>query len=268
MFFLLQNESSDTEHIFNIETEIWKNLINKRSHQDFYNEISLSDLDKNWSESLIASGVIKSPKEAIPLGTIQFTEKYFSQIYNIKQMNPIEVPKCLRTDEFLQRKYKICKYLELPSSGDYFIKDVSCAKAFSYCGDISLIEKDNSPFHTNLPNKEHLFQISDIVNPVAEYRVYIYSGEVQAITEYAGDPFIFPDVKKINKMDAIYSLQPDYPGAYTMDIMILDTGETCLCECHILFSCGLYNSVFTSRLLDGYAQAKRYILNHNTKISI
>ena len=45
--------------------------------------------------------------------------------YGIEKMNPIEIPKVLRTDEFLKRKYEICYGRNLPKKGRYFVKNVS-----------------------------------------------------------------------------------------------------------------------------------------------
>ena len=44
-------------------------------------------------------------KDAIPLGTIEFTENYFKIFYGIEKENPIEIPPILRTYEFLKQKY-------------------------------------------------------------------------------------------------------------------------------------------------------------------
>ena len=42
-------------------------------------------------------------KDAIPLGTINFVTAYLNIFKNIEKMNPIEIPKCLRTDELLKK---------------------------------------------------------------------------------------------------------------------------------------------------------------------
>jgi hypothetical protein len=176
-------------------------------------------------------------------------------------MHPIEIPPVLRTDEFLKRKYSIVKGSELPKQGYFFIKNASKLKEFSYTGYIELLDKK-----INDINPEDFYQVSEVVNILSEYRVYVINKKIYAIAYYNGNPCIFPDINLIQKANLIYSIQPDYPNSYTMDVMINEKG-TSIIEIHPLFSCGIYQTVIGEDFLYGYKDSLDYIINHNTKIS-
>ena len=60
-----------------------------------------------FTKEEISSADFRCSNVAIPVGTIEFVEGYLKNIYKIEKMNPIEVPKVLRREEFLCRNYKI-----------------------------------------------------------------------------------------------------------------------------------------------------------------
>jgi hypothetical protein len=102
---------------------------------------------------------------------------------------------------------------------------------------------------------------------IAEYRVYFLRSEVYAIEYYNGNPLCFPDRNTIMSANMRYAREKDYPGSYTMDVMVTKDG-TFLTEIHpVLFSCGLYTTVLGVDFLNGYIDGLHYILNHNTPVS-
>lgn len=255
--FLLQKELN--ENFLSVEYAIWKDLL--ESSKQKYIEISNDEL------SLINNVDFKKEhnidiKQCIPLGTIEFTNSFFNRFYNIKKMNPVEVPACLRTDEFLKRQYSIIKGNATPKTGRFFIKNVSDLKSFTFCGDIEHLFNSNN----NLPNidNEKFYQVSEIIDIISEYRIYVIQGKIYAVAYYDGDPCIFPDMKLINKANIIYSFQKDYLKSYTMDVAITDKG-TCILEVHPLFSCGIYQTVLGTDFLQGYKDAMQYVLKFNNE---
>lgn len=260
MLYLIQSDYEDGA----IDNLIIQDLIEKKHFDSMYIGMTFDDM-KQLTDKFIQEkshlGTV-SAKDAVPIGSIQFVSEYFSKVYNIKAIMNLEVPLVLQKDEFLHREYSIVKGSELPKSGEYFIKDATAPKTFSYCGNLEYM-KDSSFKQEDICN-EHLYVLSKVLDIKAEYRVYIFDGKVQAIINYNGDPFIFPDTKVILKADAIYRCSNEYPSAYTMDIMVTPEG-TSIIECHVLFSCGLYNTIWGTSLLYGYQQAKRYILEKSKK---
>lgn len=259
MLFLVQKDS-----VYDVDKMIFLDIIHQNRFVHSYEEMTLDDL-KNLN-------LIDKYKNALPFGNIEFVTVYLNKFHNVNQMNPIEVPECLRREEFLKRDYKIVKGDEVPKSGHYFVKDASQLKHFSFTGDMSLFNTDEiweekkNFFDTTLRlDKNHYFVVSEYVNILSEYRVYILNGKIANISLYDGDATVLPDVNLINKANLIYSMQKDYPKSYTMDIMVTNRG-TAIIECHILFSTGLYSTIFNDELLYGYRDSLDYVLNYNTEV--
>jgi hypothetical protein len=255
MFFLLQELRED--HSMFIDQKILKDLLKNSKHD--YEEIHLVDFkdpDGGW---LFAKCFPDKYKDAIPLGTIEFVNTYLKIFKNMDEMKPIEVPECLRNQYFLKRNYGFYLGNNIPDDKNYFIKDASQLKGTMYIGNIRDIKNDI--------NENHVYQVSDILNIKSEYRVYIINGRIYSIANYNGDICLLPDMQLIQNANMRYSLEKNYPGSYTMDIGVGDFG-TCILECHVLFSCGLYTTVLGTDFLNGYVDSMRYLENHNVEIEV
>lgn len=262
MFFILQKESKiemDME-VFFVREQI------KNSHDiDHYTYYKKEEFSRTVEYP-------KYIKTGIPVGTIDFVESWLLVLHGIDHINPIEVPPALRKDEFLKRDYSIVTKEKIPKTGRFFFKDVSRLKKFSGVVDCDrffidgIWEKRKNDFDNAMHlDPTHLYQVSEAVDILSEYRVYIIDDEVEAIANYNGDPCVFPDVKLIRKMANIYSIQKDCPRAYTMDIAVNERG-TFLLEIHPWVSIGLYNSLWSRKLLYAYRDGIQYILDYNTEM--
>lgn len=267
MYFLLQLENKAKG--YDIDVLFLKEVLDREKYIHQYSAHALSEFYDEDGMLLDKDSLPTYFENAIPIGTIDFITAWLNIFTNIKQENPIEIPPCLRTEEFLKRKYSIVTKDDIPTKGHYFIKDASQLKVFSYSGNLEWFFHDkiwetSKHFDTSIRlNPNHLFQVSEIVDIWSEYRVYIIAGEIYAIANYNGNPGIFPDVSLIKKANNIYSLQPDYPKSYTMDVMVTAKG-TSIIECHILLSTGLYHALWDNNLAYGYRDAINYLLKHNT----
>ena len=256
MFFILQKEPIGE---YDLETYIVKQILDKNKFLHKYISLSIENIS-----------YIDSLKNAIPIGSIEFVEKYLKIFYNIDHINPIEIPLCLRKREFLKRKYLITNKENIPEKGRIFLKDVSKLKYFSEVIDCETFfmkdiwsENNNKLQFTLNPN--HYFEVSEVVNILSEYRIYVQNDKIICIAHYNGDQYILPDIKIIDKMIKIYSLDKDKPKSYTMDIAVNENG-TFVLEIHPFISVGLYNSLWSSNLLYAYRDGIDYVLNYNTKI--
>ena len=110
---------------------------------------------------------------------------------------------------------------------------------------------------------EHLYQLSEIVDVLAEYRVYVLSGKVETISHFAGNPFKLPDVDMIKEAVEIYNQEPDCPKSYSVDIMVTPEGSA-ISEIHNFMCLGLYNVNWDEKLLYAYRDGWNYVINHNT----
>lgn len=266
MLFLLQKENSDDKTL-DIEMRIIEEILNHQKYIHSYIFLSINDFKykKDYPEEY---------KTAIPIGTIEFVSLWLKIFYNIDNINPIEIPYFLRTEEFLKRDYHIVSADKIPNKGTFFIKDASKLKQFSYSGEMAYFMREDifgepkTKFDSSLYlNKDHLYQVSEVVNILSEYRVYIINGKIQAISNYNGNPCVFPDINIIDKANLIYSTKKDYPKSYTMDIMVTNRG-TSIIEIHPFLACGLYTTLWGDNLIYAYRDGIDYVVNHNTKPQI
>ena len=248
MTFLLEIDNPEMK----VETFLWRDLLDETSCPHTYHECRLHELP----------AYVKNHdcKNMVPLGSIPFTNLFFQLVHNIAQMNPVEIPPTLRTDRFVGRTYKIVSAKDVPASGQYFIKDASGFKTMSYMGDMKNFNREELI-------ATHQYVVSDIMDVQAEYRVYFVREEVYAIEYYNGNPLCFPDRSTIMLANMKYAQAKDYPGSYTMDVMVTKDG-TFITEIHpVLFSCGLYTTVLSTSFLNGYIDGLHYILRHNTPVT-
>ena len=110
MFFLIQEENNTLD----LDNILLKELIKEEKYCHNYELISNKNFFKiDENEHKILKNKNDFPNQyldAIPLGTIEFTQNYFKIFYSIEKENPIEIPPILRKEEFLKRKYSIVSY--------------------------------------------------------------------------------------------------------------------------------------------------------------
>lgn len=238
MNFLIQRYANFTSSDFEIVA--LKQAIEAQSYEYSYKEITIDEITSD------------TDKQAIPVGSIQFVQRYLEVVHGrTENMNPIEVPKELRFEKFLKRQYSIVDYEHLPKSGYWFIKDVSQLKNGTYLGRVPALQIEGF-------DSDHLFVVSEVKNILSEYRVIVYQDKIEAIQFYDGDPTIMPtpdEIKKIKEMVLRYSQNRNRPGAYTLDVAIVKEGDgrdLMLLEVHSFVSVGVYSDV-------GYKLPKMYI---------
>ena len=272
MFFILQDDKEFNK--MDVDMLVLKQELQKQRmlHEYTTQSIHYFDADVHYSSKI-------NMKEAVPVGSIDFVGQYLKQIHGIDNMNPIEVPNELRMDKFLWRDYRIVGVDELPQKGYYFIKDVSQLKQFTYTGEVSYlfyngVFDEPKRFDTRLHlNPNHLFEVSEVVNILSEYRVFISEDKIKGIQFYDGDPTIMPTPDEINKLqEAVirYSVNPTRPRAYALDIAVIKTKTDIGRDLMIIESCpfaslGLYGLV-GSFLPYMYRDGIDWYIKHNTKI--
>lgn len=194
----------------------------------------------------------------IPVGSIGFLEDHLKKYHNVEKMTPIEVPKELRTYEFLRRKYFIINCLdELPDSGYWFIKKVDRLKEFTSLG-VPSIYKDSLP--------EGKYTVSEFVDIVSEYRVMVSNTVIVGVQHYDGEPLIFPDVNVLQSMVKAYSESKERPLAYSLDVAVTEGGATVVLEVHPFASLGTYG-FSGERLMKMYAWGYEYYKKTNKRES-
>lgn len=168
----------------------------------------------------------------IPIGRIPFISLWLKKYWNIFEMKPIEVPEILREYKYLGREYRIVNKEDLVLKGNYFLKDIEQLKEFTYCGDLSKLNKDDL--------KSDKYVLSEVVDIVSEYRVFVSDLKIKAVQYYDGNCLIFPDSKMIQEMVLRYGFVSQRPKSYTMDIAVLKNGKTVILEVHPVAAVGTY----------------------------
>lgn len=245
MEFLLQKDSFD-----DIDMAVLKEMLQRRRRLNSFVEMTMQQLIDAGKEEIMG---------LIPVGTIPFVEAWLKKCHGINRINPIEIPKFLRTEEFLKREYSIVPYYRIPR-GVYFVKDVTALKEFAFEGDTEELFTGRT---AGTIDQTHMFQVSEPVDILSEYRVYVIDGQIENVCNYNGSPLIFPDMELVSKANSIYMTKPDYPGSLTIDVMVTERG-TLLIELHPFISVGLYSTLWSDRLLNAYADGIKYVLEHNT----
>lgn len=222
MKFLLQvvnGEICDVE-VFNV-----KYLLD---HSSILHEYKLVDLNY----------IIRANEDLsdwIPVGTLLYVQEWLKKYWDIEKMRPIEVPKILRKEKFLKREYNIVVFEDLELEGYKFLKDIDNLKVLSYIGDLSHLDKNNNSIF-----KGSKYLVSNVVDIVSEYRIFVSDLEIKAIQFYDGNCTVFPNIPIIREMVGIYNLDQNRPKSYTLDIAVLKEGFTVILEVHPVTSVGTY----------------------------
>lgn len=217
-----------------------------------------------------------------PVGDLRFVGLFLNKFCGIAKMNPIEIPVELQNYAVTKRNYSIVKGNKIPKSGRYFIKDVSNLKNFSYQGDIryltleeiSKVESEQSLLVDSTIKilDNNLYQVSELVNFVSEYRCFIRGNRILGIHHYTGNPLVMPTEHMINELASWvgrYSLSNFAPKSYSMDVGIVDRNgdkQLALIEVHPITSLGLYG-FYNSSLPKMYRDGIEWYMNINRGVS-
>lgn len=171
---------------------------------------------------------------------------------NCPELANIDYPKELH--DYLGRNVRADKLGNVRHSTDrFFLKPVR-QKAFTgfvYTNTAS----DRTRLVTVLDDED--IWISDIVNFVSEYRVFVMYGLPVGIRWYKGDPFVSPDKAIIKEAVDKWTckegiVRNDVPHACTVDFGVTSEGKTLVIEANEGFAFGGYGlgSITYARMLD------------------
>lgn len=254
MLFVLQKESQDLDiDVLTLKEELKHQKI---THQ--YVEMSLQEL-RAFDFKKFAG---KNLSTVIPVGSLDFVREFLRINYAIPKMWPIEVPNELRQPHLLNREYQLLDYRDVEElTGKKFIKYASELKVFSYWDDIPTLVKNNYL-------QPGLYVVSELVDMVAEYRVFVHRDKIVGIQFYDGNPLKLvssDNLKRVQEMVLRYSANNNRPQSYTLDIGILKNGKVSIIEIHPWCSVGLYGCT-GGFLPDAYADGFKWYVKHNTPL--
>jgi hypothetical protein len=160
----------------------------------------------------------------VPIGDVDFVLHHLS-LYHFIKPEPINVPNELYP--FAGRVIENIYYdlFEKP----VFVKSTKTFKSFS-----GIIH--NPQDFIECIDEIH-YQVSEVIDFESEWRAFVYKGELLDIRNYLGDFTVFPDIQRVRDMIDAWHNSPE---AYTLDVGVLESGETVVIECHDFFSVGFY----------------------------
>lgn len=179
----------------------------------------------NLSQYGKTSGILK----VIPISSVEHTRKWLNTNFHTS-LKPIELPEVLMKYSPGYQKLTGEELLKLGyDNNKYFIKRIDKMKSWT-----SLMD----PYVSARPyiSKNGLYAISPIHFVLAEYRIFVYCGDILGCQHYSGSPITFPNEEIISKMVFEYI---DAPKAYTLDVMVTPDATIPL-EVHPFVACGLY----------------------------
>ena len=197
-----------------------------------------------------------SDPNLIPLGDLNWARNWLSHVPDAADpaLTPIEIPNAMLP--FVGREYFWLLGKDIGSEhrdgSNWFLKDVDTLKKWNSL----LYECDLSEFIED----DTLYSISEKVNFLSEWRVFVYEDAEQGAYNYLGDPMMFPDSDTVHEMIAAWrddALDPR-PRAYTLDVGIMSDGNvrrTVPLEVHPFVACGLYGfsaPIIADMLIAGY----------------
>lgn len=203
----------------------------------------------------------------VPVGSIEFANTLLQEKIDPNGcVRPINIPYSLQRNEWMKRKvlpleiFSEDTFKKMPES-TLIIKPALIAKLF----DAFLVNEKTADYAEQLIAGNPVFVSSLIKEKIlAEWRVFVWRGRIRGYRPYALDHLIVPDERTVESMVAAYT---DAPPAYTLDVAVLDSGETVVIEVHNFVSCGLYGFESTElpgMLIDGW----RYELTQAEQIKI
>lgn len=205
-------------------------------------------------------------QDSIPIGSVNFVQQFYKTFCGIEKENSFEIPKILRKPEYLKRYYKVDYFKNLSFNGEFFFKNASEEKTFSFLGN----KKDliNASLANDISiNPNHLFVCSEVVEIISEIRFYIIRGKIAQISFYCGRCDIDYDKELVKSIIKTLDENHNFPKSYSFDIMVCNKG-TALLEVHSFAALGIHNYMFEESLLDGYIDSDEYYRNCNYPIEI
>ena len=184
---------------------------------------------------------IPHTKDDMVLGHIDYCRKYIKALNKQGKVPPnLDYPEELKP--FLKRDVRI-----VPLSSVYgrmtidenpepmFVKSYDQKQITGFvCRNFSDFVK-----HCTGHDLDTLVYVSDVVDFRAEYRTYIHRHGIVTSIRYTGDWGVSPRKSTVEAM--LYALRnTKMPVAYSIDVGILQSGETVLVECNDGFALGNY----------------------------
>lgn len=183
--------------------------------------------------------------ETVPVGSIEYVEKFVQLAFKVRNfhLKVTNIPKELLKQEYLGRT--VWESVDTLQLGLIF----SGARERIFVKSISRNKKIADVIYTNeiyaLDQSDRYF-VSKLIDITAEWRAFIFKGNIISIHQYSGKGYAQVDIQFIEKMIKDYQ---SAPAAYTLDIALTSCNKHILIESHNFISVGLYGFEDYSKLV-------------------
>lgn len=224
--FLFVIQSKNNIPLFDFGFTMIKSIEYHKDFKENHYEYVLVETYQEFLLKMEEAGEKWDYKKVIPVGSLEFTAFFLDN----KEMRAINIPPELMDKKFTGREVSVVKKKDLTINKPTFVKE------FKYKGltDI-LFRTEDIP--SRIEESADLL-ISEVVDFVSEYRVFVFEERILDMKHYLGDPFTVPSEKKIYEM--IYAFGRNTLSSYTLDVAVTSEGETVIVEIHPFVSVGLY----------------------------
>lgn len=180
-----------------------------------------------------------SNKENIAIGGIGFVKSRLDYLgYSHKLETDLDYPLELRN--YLGREVWTSTIDEVSRTlPNIFVKPKGENKQKFFTG--LVINSSKDLIGKGIQGQNYQIWCSEIINPIAEFRVFVRYGKILDIRRYRGNYEIHPNYKIIEKCIHDFTSSP---LAYGIDFCVTDTGKTLLLEVNDGFSLGDYGLHF------------------------
>lgn len=191
---------------------------------------------------LLASG------EALPVGSVEFVRRAMA-LACIEEPANLTYPEPLQ--RFLLRDVKVQRAGAV--LGTHFVKPTKTKTFTGFVFDTMTDPASLSPHDREqydafmLLDADELVWVSEPVRWQAEVRYYIAHHAVLGMGRYddGQDHWALPDERVVEEMVDVLARLPKTPAGYTLDVGMLDTGETALVECNDAWAIGYYKGTLS-----------------------
>jgi hypothetical protein len=189
-------------------------------------------------------------RSTVPVGSVEFVRKAMGLAGIAEPVNR-SYPEILRP--YLHRKVE--KRRAGSVIGHYFIKPVATKLFTGFVFD-TLDNPEHLSFHDRAQYNAFLalspetpVWVSEPVTWLSEFRYYVVDGKVCGKGRYDDAPDDMPetDDEKVQEMAALVYREPNAPAAFSIDVGVLDSGETALIECNDAWALGYYKGTLSHR---------------------
>lgn len=180
--------------------------------------------DNSYSYSLIDTIPDILIEQSVPVGSIDFVQKYTKKFYK-KVLLPYDITNLSK--DILNRNITT-ESQEVERIGkEVFVKNYKEFKELTGIFYTASIDFDS------LKEKKYFF--SEILEIQSEYRIFVYNGKIVGIKHYLGDVYKIPSLSFLK--DVVEEIKDR--DVYSFDVASTTRGEA-LIEVHDIFSLGLY----------------------------